>query len=309
MIKEVIVTNYIGESIVLNLANPWTNGLAITKIDGLGPPKADINSTNFATMDGAQFNSARATTRNVVIYLTFRDDPSKPIIKNVETVRQLTYKYFPIKKPVTLMFTTDNRICTTVGYVESNEPDIFAKEETSQISILCPDPYLYSVEVQNTVFSSIESMFEFPFSNESLTEPLLEFGVIQNKTEQTVYYDGDVEVGIVILIHALGTATNISIYNVDTREQLKIDTTKLAAIPGLSGGIVAGDDIIISTIKGSKSMQLLRNGIYTNILNALDQQSDWFSLSKGDNVFAYTADTGASNLQFQIANQIAYEGV
>lgn len=309
MIKEVIVTNYIGESIVLNLANPWTNGLAITKIDGLGPPKADINSTNFATMDGAQFNSARATTRNVVIYLTFRDDPSKPIIKNVETVRQLTYKYFPIKKPVTLMFTTDNRICTTVGYVESNEPDIFAKEETSQISILCPDPYLYSVEVQNTVFSGIESMFEFPFSNESLTEPLLEFGVIQNKTEQTVYYDGDVEVGIVILIHALGTATNISIYNVDTREQLKIDTTKLAAIPGLSGGIVAGDDIIISTIKGSKSMQLLRNGIYTNILNALDQQSDWFSLSKGDNVFAYTADTGPSNLQFQIANQIAYEGV
>lgn len=309
MIKEVIVTNYIGESIVLNLANPWTNGLAITKIDGLGPPKADINSTNFATMDGAQFNSARATTRNVVIYLTFRDDPSKPIIKNVETVRQLTYKYFPIKKPVTLMFTTDNRICTTVGYVESNEPDIFAKEETSQISILCPDPYLYSVEVQNTVFSGIESMFEFPFANESLTEPLLEFGVIQNKAEQTVYYDGDVEVGIVILIHALGTATNISIYNVDTREQLKIDTTKLAAIPELSGGIVAGDDIIISTIKGSKSMQLLRNGIYTNILNALDQQSDWFSLSKGDNVFAYTADTGASNLQFQIANQIAYEGV
>ena len=56
-------------------------------------------------------------------------------------------------------------------------------------------------------------------------------------------------------------------------------------------------------------MQLLRNGIYTNILNALDQQSDWFSLSKGDNAFAYTADTGASNLQFQIANQIAYEGV
>ncbi len=309
MIKEVIVTNYIGESIALNLANPWTNGLAITKIDGLGPPKADINSTNFATMDGAQFNSARATTRNVVIYLTFRDDPSKPIIKNVETVRQLTYKYFPIKKPVTLMFTTDNRICTTVGYIESNEPDIFAKEETSQISILCPDPYLYSVEVQNTVFSGIESLFEFPFSNESLTEPLLEFGAIQIKTEQTVYYDGDVEVGIVILIHALGTATNISIYNVDTREQLKIGTTKLAAIPGLSGGIVAGDDIIISTIKGSKSMQLLRNGIYTNILNALDQQSDWFSLSKGDNVFAYTADTGASNLQFQIANQIAYEGV
>ncbi len=309
MIKTVTVTNYRGDSYVLELASPEKSGFLITNIDGLGPPKATINSTDFATMDGAMYNSARATTRNIVMSITFRDNPAVPLLKDIETVRQLTYKYFPIKKPVTLTFETTNRKCQIVGYVESNEPVIFSEQETTQISILCPDPYFYSLDTAVTVFSGIQPMFEFPFSNESLTEPLLEFGEIQNKTEETVNYEGDAEVGIVITIHALGAATNITIYNVDTHEQLRIDTTKLAAIPGLSNGIVAGDDIIISTIKGAKYVMFLRNGEYTNVLNALDRDSDWFTLAKGDNIFAYTADTGATNLQFQIANQIAYEGI
>ena len=35
-------------------------------------------------------------------------------------------------------------------------------------------------------FYSIDQMFEFPFSNESLTEPLLVFGEIQIKTEGVI---------------------------------------------------------------------------------------------------------------------------
>ena len=54
---------------------------------------------------------------------------------------------------------------------------------------------------------------------------------------------------------------------------------------------------------------LLRNGLYTNILNCLDRDSDWFQLSKGDNLFAFVAEEGTSNLQFRIQNKIVYEGV
>lgn len=86
-----------------------------------------------------------------------------------------------------------------------------------------------------------------------------------------------------------------------------INTTKLAALTGF--GIITGDDIIISTIKGDRSIILLREGIYTNILNCLDRDSSWIRLIKGDNLFAYTATSGASNLQFRVNNQIAYEGV
>jgi len=125
--------------------------------------------------------------------------------------------------------------------------------------------------------------------------------------EQTVYYQGDAEVGVVIYIHALGEVTDLEIYNLGTREEMKIDTNKLEALTGY--GIIEGDDIIISTVKGNKFVQLLRDGEYINILNCLDKGSSWFKLVKGDNLFYYTSDTGASNLQFRVENRILYEGV
>ena len=38
-------------------------------IDGLNPVAATINTTEFATSDGAMFNSARIGTRNIVLYI------------------------------------------------------------------------------------------------------------------------------------------------------------------------------------------------------------------------------------------------
>jgi hypothetical protein len=88
---------------------------------------------------------------------------------------------------------------------------------------------------------------------------------------------------------------------------MKIDTDRLELMTG--DPIIAGDDIFISTIKGQKSVTLLREGVYTNILNCLDKNADWFQLVRGDNVFAFTAETGGTNLQFRIENQTVYEGV
>lgn len=88
---------------------------------------------------------------------------------------------------------------------------------------------------------------------------------------------------------------------------MRIDTDKLEAYTG--SGIVAGDDIVICTVKGNKSITLIRGGKSTNILNCLEKNADWFQLAKGDNIFAYTAQSGGSNLQFKIENRIVYEGV
>ena len=203
-----------------------------------------------------------------------------------------------------------NRYVKIKGYVESNEPDIFSSQEDTQISIICPDPYFYSAgEDGNNVtdFYTIDPMFEFPFSNESLTDPLLIFGEIQIKTEGVITYHGDSEIGVVIYIHAIGPATNINIYNTETREVMMINTTKLEKLTGK--GLVASDDIVINTTKGEKSITLVREGASYNILNCLDKNTDWFTLSKGDNIFAFTAETGVTNLQFRIENQVIYEGV
>ena len=110
-----------------------------------------------------------------------------------------------------------------------------------------------------------------------------------------------------IYIHAIGPATNINIYNTETREVMSINTTKLEALTGK--GIVASDDIIINTLKGEKSITLVREGKSYNILNCLDKNTDWFTLVKGDNIFAFTAESGVTNLQFRIENKVIYEGV
>lgn len=301
MIKSISLTNYLGDTLSMVLSEPEKSGFVITEIDGLGPVKADIHTTDIATSDGSIFNSARLTDRNIVLKVRF-------LAKNsIEDTRQLSYKYFPIKTKVTFGIITDNREALIEGYVESNEPDIFSDEESAQISIVCPSPYFYSAEINNTLFSGVEAAFEFPFENDSLTEKVIEFGTIENKTERSVWYDGDAEVGVTMTIHALGSASNVTIYNVITRESMTIDTDKLAALTGY--GIIASDDIIISTVKGYKSIKLLRGGIETNILNCLDKDADWFQLSKGDNIFTYIAESGGSNLQFKIANQILYEGI
>lgn len=136
MLKRVVVTNYLGESMEykidgVEVDNP--SGLIITSIDGLGPVKANVNMTELSTSDGSVFNSARQPERNIVINALFTHPTS------IEEARLLTYKYFPVKEKVHLLIETDNRTVETDGYVESNEPDIFSEESGCQISILCED--------------------------------------------------------------------------------------------------------------------------------------------------------------------------
>lgn len=303
MIKSITATNYLGESIKMELARPEKSGFIVYNISGLGPGKANINTTEVSTDDGGLFNSARLPSRNIVIGLMFMWKDS------IEEARHRSYKYFPLKKKVKLLIETDTRTAEIEGYVDANEPNIFSKSEGSSISIICPNPYFYSVEDDHSeiVFSGIESAFEFPFSNESLTENMIELSITQNVAEQVVTYTGDAEIGVTITINVLGPATHITIYNTGTREVMRINTDRLEAFTG--SGLQSGDELTICTVKKRKSITLLRNGKTTNILNCLDRNPDWFSLAKGDNVFAFTAESGSNNLQFKIAHQVIYEGV
>jgi hypothetical protein len=301
MIKNITITNHLGDSICLDLTDPWSSGFAIKSIDGLGPSKANINTTELATNDGAIYNSSRIQYRNIVVSLIFLENST------IEDVRLLSYKYFPVKHEVTLTIETYNRNCKITGYVESNEPNIFSKQETCTISLICPNPFFYSIEDVDTTFYGSDPNFEFEFSSEMTDTYPIEFGIVNNLTKGVIYYEGDIETGMTITIHSLGDATGLVIYNILTRETMAIDDDKLITLTG--GGIQAGDDIIITTSKGKKGIVLLRDGVTTNILNVLKRPIDWFQLSKGENVFVYDAETGLTNLQFNITSNTVYEGV
>lgn len=328
MIKQVDVTNFLGEMISIILTDPEPNhGFIIEHIDGLGPPRAAINTSASANSDGSIFNSARLNERNIVIDLIFTPTPT------IEDTRQRSYKYFPLKKPVTLKFWCDNRNLYITGRVESNAPDIFSEQEGNQISILCDDPYFKSSLLTTTVYSGLEYLFEFPWENmigvmdaiqdqnkdfildensrkieQLLTKDThnVEFSSINDEIQRSITYEGDADVGITIKIHSTGIARNIAIYNTRTRERIKIDSSRIQSLTG--SGVVSGDDIIISTVKKRKYAKLIRRGVEYNILNALTEVQ-WFQLTKGKNTFAYTAEAGAEVLEFSIENETLYEGI
>jgi hypothetical protein len=303
MIKSVKVTNHLGEAITMDLRSPEQSGFFIRNINGLGPSKSIVNFTEVLSSDGAFYNSSRVSSRNVVFDLGFYELPNE----SIETIRQKTYKFFPMKKEIGIEVETENRVGVTSGYVESNEPDIFSKEETALISVLCPRAFFYSKNTIQTTFSGISGGFQFPWQNASLTLPLLKFGDVYIDTAKSVFYTGDEETGVVVYISVLGPVTNLTVHNATRGQSMPISSASIIAQTG--AGLQAGDQIIISTLRGSKYIHLIRGGLTYNILNALAVNADWFRIDRGDNVFTYTADSGLENLQFMIEHRIVYGGL
>ena len=328
MIQSVTITNYLGSlddnlakktnqntvHITLNEAEP-SHGMLIESISGLGPAKATLNRTELATADGSLFNSAKLEERNIVMKLIFTE------AKTIEDVRLLTYKYFPIKRNIIFSIKTDHRDARCIGYIESNEPDIFSPNEKANISIICPDPYFYSNELGNSPhvisFSGLDSEFEFEFDNNSLTEDLIEFGNIQPVTTKVFSYDGDQEIGVTMTIDYIASVdTNFLVvhyknpYNPNEpalQSEFLIQIEKLQALMGTN--FLEGDRVVVETRTGKEKITLLRDGVEYNILNTVSRNSDWFQLAKGTNQFVFSAYGNNSKLNFKVENYVIYEGV
>lgn len=302
MIKSLTVTNHNRDSLTLELTRPEKSGLIVKNIEGLGPPKANINSAEVATIDGGIFTSARMVQRNIVITLAMMWDPL------IEDARLKAYKFFPVKKPIHLEILTDRRHAECDGYVESNTPTIFSKNEEAQISIICPDPFFYELGLEEVAFSGVHPIFEFPFSNESLTENLIEFGDIRYDNRAILDYKGDADTGVRMVAHVMnGSVENFTIWNVDTRERIKVDTTKIMRLTGIQ--FSQGDDIEINTKIGEKFIRLLHDGKYYNIISCINKDADWFQLTSGRNTFTFTADAGESNMMVTFHYRNAYGGI
>lgn len=333
MIRSVTITNYLGSlndnlakqtnqntvHITLNDAEP-SHGMIITKITGLGPAKATLNRTKLATVDGSLFNSANLEERNIVMTIKFME------AKTIEDVRLLTYRYFPIKRQIIFSIKTDNRDARAIGYIESNEPDIFSPDEQANISIICPDPYFYSNAPGHSphaiTFTGLDSEFEAPWENEIDPAPLNKtlLGNITKISDKDFYYDGDQTIGVemqmdfldavdadIILIH-YQNALNPNEPMLQTNFEIHID--KFRALMGTN--FLTGDKIIVNTRLGSESIYLLRNGEYHNILNTVPRECDWFQIAMGYNKFRFTTgDAGGSQykINFRLEHYVIYEGV
>lgn len=299
MIKSLMVTNSLGESLRLNLTNPWEHGIGVKKIEGLGTPDYQVNMTPYGYGDGSVLGSVKAESRNVLIELY-------PMMKpRVEDTRQLLYRYFQVKKPVVLTFELDNRTALLEGYVESNKPNVFDNPETIEISVICPDPYFHEPYESRSFFFGRVPMFEFPFSNESTTQPKLIMSELSLDNRAQIDYEPEIDTGILITIDIYSTPGDIVIYNVDTLGTIYLPASKIKLITGAP--LQDKDQVEINTSSGTRYVRLLREGRYINLLGAVNKDIDWFQIRQGPNTFTYrTAEENATIIMtFQYRNTYA----
>ena len=244
-----------------------SNGYRIRNIDGIEPVKADINTTNNASMNGIHINSAYQRSRNIVVTIGLYPGNGKTL----EDLRKQLYLNAPVGLSTRLSFDLDEggkyRLIEAV--VESNEMNRFSKDPEQVISFICPDPYFTS---------SVETTY--PVHGSDLT------------TGYVVSYSGTAEAGFNFWfmldsdIKAGGyfQVTNKAPYGQSNTQRLSFATDVK---------VNAGQNAIaINSVPGDR-----RIIVHTSSwLKALDNNHTWPMLRPGDNTLEL--DTKTSSLAY-----------
>lgn len=260
----------------------------IVSIEGLNPPKATLNLTTIAGMNGARYKSSYLETRNIVVTVALNGD--------VEKNRLRLYNFFRTGAWCKMYYTNDSREVYIEGYCENIDGSLFQMKETMQFSVICPDPYFKSVSEILSDISKVFGNFEFPFDIE---EEGMEFSIIESHREAEIYNAGEVPCGVIITLTAEADGiANPLIYN-----------TKNENFIGLELTLNQGDQVVINTNKGQKSITKYVDGIAQNEINSLMANSTWLQLEPGLSKFYYSADESEEYLKVTFEHRILYQGV
>lgn len=311
MIKSLTVVNHLGEKLKITLteADP-AHGLLIKEITGIGPADAILNFSDYASNDGSEFNSAKLDKRPIQLTLLLTEEGGITI----EQARHNTYRMFPTKKQVRLIFETDTRTVYIDGRVEHNIPVVFTDKEAVTVDIQCGDPYFYKYEEgkNSEVVELMSVLPAFHFESDGELETPFEVGTYGYDTGQiieTIDYEGECETGFIGRIKFIGTIIGdivLSRYHSQEFFQIKLD--KLTALVGSAP--TAGDEIVFCTELERNYAKFIRDGHEINILNAIDLvQSTWLILNPGENTFVYAVLAGQDYTQLSITYKTRYQGV
>lgn len=267
------------------LALGWFAPLWINSITGLGADYEVTTSKN-SGQDGENYTGATASKRNIILTLDVR---KADYVKQ----RDRLYSFFQPRSEGVMYF-YDDPISRKIGYyVESVEPSGEDILKSIVISLICPDPKWYALTDQLTQLAIWQGCIRFPLH---ILEP---FHVTEkvNTLIGNVHNDSAVEMGLTVTFRATGTVVNPSLYDVNRRELMQINTT-----------MHAGDMIVITTADGNKRVKLISGGVTSNISNLMQYPPKWLKAYQGDNLFRYNAGEGIDNLSVSILSTQAYWG-
>ena len=285
--EKFIFENERGQQIEFSVYSPFF----VDNIDGISGLKNIIYQNKGMGQDGSTYMGSTLGNRNIVIQGAITENKEQNRIKllsiiNPKLKAKLIYADGNIKKYVECVVETAPTI------TKENKPKF-------QMSLLCPNPYWADYVKHKANVALWRSDFHFP-----LIIPQ-DKGIIIGHREPSLIVNiennGQVKTGMIIEFFARGTLKNPSLFNVNTREFIKVNKE-----------MVAGEKIIINTNFGKKKILQELNGVTTNILNYLDiigGGDTFLQLDIGDNLFRYDADENLNNLEVSIYFSPQYLGV
>lgn len=273
MLKQFDVTTRRGTSLSFEMQEN-DSGYQVADIDGLDPVKATLVSTSFAGWDGVQFQSAKRDPRNIKIKLDLHPDF---VTDTFTTLRKRLNSYFMPKSEVTLRFYETTGLYVDIkATVESLSAPLFAEDPDVEISLMAFQPDFVDPKMVTLAGNTVSTTTNTPIN-----------------------YPGTIETGTVLTLNVNRTLAAFSIYNTGEDGVLhQLD---------FSGSLLAGDQLVISSLKGAKGITLTRSGVSSSLLYGRSAQSSWIELMEGINQFRVYAP--GDPIPYELEYMVRYGGL
>lgn len=294
MINKIIYENERGISIELNREGP----LFLFKPEGFDGLESDIVSSKSAYQEGINISKTILKDRILTLncYLEVDNEQQRYILK-----RKL-YNAFNPKLKGHMKIYTDAGYLRGASNLRVIQAPLFDDDyETTnelvsfQIQLAMPLPYFEDINENRADFGNDIGNFFFDLE---LEEEGRELSVKNNSIVANIENLGDAETPLKVVFKAKSTVKNPSIYNVYSKEYIKINRT-----------MSEGEEITVTTDIGNKRVESYLNGVTTNIFNDLDIHSSFMWLDIGDNVIRYDAEEMIEQLEVYIYYTNYYLGV
>lgn len=294
MINKIEYENERGISIELNRDGP----LFLFSASGFDGLESDIVSSKSAYQDGITISKTILKDRVLTLncYLEVDNEQQRDLLK-----RKLYNAFNPKFKGYMKIYTDANRLrgASNLRVVQAPifDNDYSSKNElvNFQVQLIMPLPYFEDMNENKVYFGDDIGNFAFDLEIE---EEGIELSRKNNSIVTNILNEGDTESPLKVIFKAKSNVKNPQIYNVYTKEFIKINKT-----------MQAGEEITVTTGIGDKRVTSYINGVTSNIFNLLDIQSSFMWLNIGDNIIRYDAEELLEQLEVHIYYTNYYLGV
>lgn len=274
MLTRVDITTKRNTILTLNMGED-DSGYRVKDIKGLNPVAASLVSSSVAGVDGEEFQSERRVARNIVFSIDLEPDPETD---TYTSLRDNLYSYLMPGSRILMRFYMSTGLYVDIaGYIETHEAGMFSSDPDVQVSVMCYKPDF--IDPRTVTLSG---------------------HTVADGTTTDIDYPGNVETGTLFTLNVNRTLTGgFTLYNTGDDGQLfQLDFT---------GDLVSGDQLVVSSVQGSKGIVLTRGGVPQSYLYARSVQSSWIKFFEGTNRFRAYAPGAIIPYQLQYA--VRYGGL